>query len=355
MAIPSTFIDPGGYQTKPRWTWAVAALLLLSQLGLIVGLADCLWRHDMERAAWLAQLMLSAGAGLAAVGFAARRQTRVYGPLRIMERLVPEIRAGHAAIEELSQIHGRLAPLAAEVQELLRELRGQKATIGKMDNEVRDRIASRTQALERKIGSLRHQATRDVLTGLFNRRMLDEHLGQAIDRCRTGGMHLAVLMIDVDNFKCLNDTLGHGAGDELLRSIGQIIRSTVREADCAFRCGGDEFVVLLEAVDAQSAGAMADRLTSLVDALVKTLHVPKPPRLSIGVCQLQDMKNPSPESMLQTADEHLYSVKASRKRFEGRGVRDNSGGLHSVPSPGLPEEGEMISPKRSRTQDARSG
>ncbi|HWE92522.1 MAG TPA: GGDEF domain-containing protein [Tepidisphaeraceae bacterium] len=320
MAQASTSIDPGENQTKPQrgWTWAVAVLLLLSQVGLLIGLADCLWRHDMERAAWLAQLMLSAGAGLAAVGFAARRQTRVYGPLRVMERLIPEIRAGRAAIEELSQIHGRLAPLAAQVQELLRELRGQKAAIGEMDNEVRQRIASRTQALERKIGSLRHQATRDVLTGLFNRRMLDEHLAQAIERCRVGGMYLAVLMIDVDNFKCLNDTMGHAAGDEFLRSIGQIIRSTVREADAAFRCGGDEFVIVLEGADAEAAHAMAERLTSLVDSLVKTLHVRKPPRLSIGVSKLQDMKNPSAEGLMHNADQDLYAIKARRKSLEGR-------------------------------------
>ena len=120
-----------------------------------------------------------------------------------------------------------------------------------MDREVRQRIANKTEALERKIGSLHNQATRDVLTGLLNRRALDEHLAKAMERCAAKGLAVSVLMIDVDNFKPLNDTLGHAAGDELLRSIGQLLRSTLRDGDTPFRCGGDEFVIVLEGSDAK--------------------------------------------------------------------------------------------------------
>jgi diguanylate cyclase (GGDEF)-like protein len=289
-------------------------MLLLMQAAMLTWMVDCLASRDLERAAWLGQLLLSLGAALAAVGFAARRKRRLYGPLTRIETLIPEIRAGRAAIEELSSIEGRLAPLAAQIQELLHELRSQKAANAGTDLELRQRIANRTEALERKIGSLRQQATRDVLTGLFNRRMLDEQLAQAIERCQATSALLTVLMIDVDNFKLLNDTLGHAAGDDLLRSIGQIIRSTVRESDAAFRVGGDEFVILLEGAEDHAAQALADRLTSLVDALAKTLHVDKPARLSIGVAHLSDLKIPSPEALLQNADEALYRIKANRKR-----------------------------------------
>jgi len=71
--------------------------------------------------------------------------------------------------------------------------------------------------------------------------MLDQYLPQMVEKCRGAENRSSVLMIDVDHFKLLNDTLGHAAGDDFLRDIGQIIQSTIRDQDAAFRCGGDEF------------------------------------------------------------------------------------------------------------------
>src|SRR5206468_3832062 len=109
------------------------------------------------------------------------------------------------------------------------------------------------------------QATRDPLTGLHNRRLLDQYLPRAIETCREKGDDLAVLAIDVDHFKKLNDAMGHAAGDALLRDIGRLIRSTVRAQDAAFRCGGDEFVIVLPGAGAEAAEAMARRLAWLFD------------------------------------------------------------------------------------------
>ena len=144
-------------------------------------------------------------------------------------------------------------------------------------------VANRTDALERTIGSLRQQATRDALTGLFNRRMLDQFLPQEIEQCWREKTNLAVLMIDVDYFKILNDTLGHAAGDELLRNIGQIIRSSIRENDAAFRCGGDEFVVVLPETGETAASSFAERFQSLVKGLARTLRIPQQPGFQSGL------------------------------------------------------------------------
>jgi diguanylate cyclase (GGDEF)-like protein len=120
-------------------------------------------------------------------------------------------------------------------------------------------------------------------------------------------------MMDLDHFKTLNDTLGHAAGDELLRSIAQIIRSTIRTTDHAFRWGGDEFAILCEATDATAARGLANRLTSLVDALAKTCRgVPVPPGLSIGMTTLDKGADPNPRSIIEAADRVLYEVKAAR-------------------------------------------
>jgi diguanylate cyclase (GGDEF)-like protein len=214
-------------------------------------------------------------------------------------------------MEDLTGVTGRLAPIALQFLEVYRELRASKS---EMDSEIRQRIANKTEALERKIGSLKHQATRDVLTGLLNRRALNEHLAQAIERCDKANRPISVLMIDVDNFKPLNDTLGHAAGDELLRSLGQLLRSTLRENDVAFRVGGDEFIIVLEGSDTASAAALAGRLTTLVDGLVKTLKVAAPPRLSIGSASLNEVPERTADALLEEADKRLYAIKGERKR-----------------------------------------
>ncbi len=183
-----------------------------------------------------------------------------------------------------------------------------------MENTLRQHVASRTTALERTIGSLKQQAIRDALTGLHNRRAMNEHLPQAVERCREGKSDLCLLMIDVDYFKQLNDACGHPAGDELLRNIGQIIRSTIRDGDAAFRYGGDEFAIVMEGQTESSGRALADRLRSLVDALARTIKVAPSPRLSIGIATLEQVSPKEASTLLHAADRSLYEVKKARLR-----------------------------------------
>jgi diguanylate cyclase (GGDEF)-like protein len=276
-------------------------------------------QHELLVAIFSLEAMLAAAALLIKGEMTLSRRKRWQQPLSRMYEILAAIDAGHAGIEELTTLQGPLAPLAEKFCEVLRDLRRQKSTIAKLEREMRHRVASRTDALERKIGSLRQQATRDALTGLYNRRMLEEFLPTTVTRC-SSAESLSVLMIDVDNFKSLNDTLGHPAGDDLLRNIAQIIRSTIREADLAFRCGGDEFLVVLDGIDAEGAKSVADRLTTLVDDLATTLHVPAAPRLSIGLATLSDCFNPTAEELLSTADKRLYNVKKDRQSTRVRAV-----------------------------------
>jgi len=239
--------------------------------------------------------------------------------LRRMLQILPRVRTGELAIDELKNINGFLGALSVEVQEMLHELRQQRAAIAAIEAELPQRVASRTSALERTIGSLRQQAIRDPMTGLYNRRLLDQHLPPIVERCRISKTHLSLLMIDVDYFKVLNDSLGHVAGDELLRDIAQIIRSTIRENDLAFRYGGDEFIVVLEGFDAEAGAALGERLISLVDALAQTLRVDPKPRLSIGVATIKDLSKVTPSSLVKEADRLLYEEKRLRKLRETAG------------------------------------
>jgi diguanylate cyclase (GGDEF)-like protein len=200
------------------------------------------------------------------------------------------------------------------IASLLLDLKQQRAELAALEQEIRDRIANRTDALERKIGTLQLQATRDGLTGLGNRRGLDLQLDRMIETCRAANTDAALLMIDVDHFKPLNDTLGHAAGDQLLREIAQLIRSNLRSDDQAYRAGGDEFVVLMPCANMEAATTLATRLASLVAGLTHSLAVRHPPQLSIGIAILSELKDATPKEFLHVADGRLYAVKSLRPR-----------------------------------------
>jgi len=267
---------------------------------------------DLPQTNWLLTALL-AGAALAAGCWGAfTRWYHFMQPIRKLQLMIPQVRSGRCPIEELSTIEGGLAPLIPQIQQLMRDLRLERTRIAALEHETRLRVMTRTESLERKIGSLQQQATRDGLTTLYNRRSLDQQLPALIEQCRQQADDLSVLMIDVDYFKTLNDTLGHAAGDQLLKQIAQLIRSTIRADDSAYRCGGDEFVVVLPGATFEVAASLADRLRSLVDGLAKTLKVSRAPRLSIGVASLISSNVASAPELLALADKALYEVKSAR-------------------------------------------
>jgi diguanylate cyclase (GGDEF)-like protein len=157
------------------------------------------------------------------------------------------------------------------------------------------------------------QATRDPLTGLPNRTLLDEHLPAALSRARRNGGTIAVLFVDLDGFKAVNDTLGHEAGDVLLVAVAGRLRAAVRETDLVARLGGDEFVLVLEGLRrAQDVTIVAKRI---VDAIGEP--VPLPGTLasvtaSVGYA-LGDGDSLA-DCLLRQADAAMYAVKTAGKR-----------------------------------------
>jgi len=110
------------------------------------------------------------------------------------------------------------------------------------------------------LGSLHHQAISDVLTDLYDRRYFDQALRRETERCRRYGTPVSVLLLDLDDFKDVNDHCGHQAGDEVLRQMGDLIRAHVRGADIPCRVGGDEFGIILTDTSQAEALLMAQRL-----------------------------------------------------------------------------------------------
>jgi diguanylate cyclase (GGDEF)-like protein len=165
-------------------------------------------------------------------------------------------------------------------------------------------------------GALAAQARRDPLTGLENRRAFDEAIDGALARMRRLGEQFVVVAIDVDHFKKVNDTYGHGAGDDVLRSIGSTLSTSIREVDRAFRIGGEEFVVLLADVDIARASTAAERLhTQIGTTSVSTTGTQLRVTASFGLAQASATS--TAPALLRAADSALYAAKAAgRNRIE---------------------------------------
>jgi diguanylate cyclase (GGDEF)-like protein/PAS domain S-box-containing protein len=160
---------------------------------------------------------------------------------------------------------------------------------------------------------LKHQAFHDALSGLANRALFRDRLEHALLRAARSGSSLAVLFIDLDDFKLVNDSLGHGAGDELLVKVAERIGAALRAGDTAARFGGDEFAVLLEqTVSPEEAYEVANNIISALNVPVSIGDHDIVPRASIGVV-LSSSGAEDPADLMQAADVAMYAAKAGGK------------------------------------------
>ena len=192
-------------------------------------------------------------------------------------------------------------------------------------------IAVVTDITERKRlqAALQEQAIRDPLTGLFNRRYLDETLPRELSRCQRNGEPLVVAMLDLDHFKRFNDTYGHEAGDTVLRTIGELLGKTLRAGDLPCRYGGEELTLILHGSTLEDARL---RLDELRQALRKTRMVYRGGELpaitvSIGVTAAEAAETDA-TTLLNRADAALYQAKAQGR---DRVVAATGGQLSSQP------------------------
>ncbi len=166
--------------------------------------------------------------------------------------------------------------------------------------------------ISRQQEGLQKQLRYDPLTGLLNRHTLDDVLRQALARASRDGVPMAMLAIDLDHFKRVNDDLGHAAGDEVLRGLGELLRKRLRASDVAFRVGGEEFLVLLHDTTVPHARRVAESL--LAEIRGAALLVARPVTASIGLAPLDGERDA--DTWTAHADEALYLAKrAGRDRL----------------------------------------
>ena len=177
------------------------------------------------------------------------------------------------------------------------------------------RQASQTLIRVRLQRQLAMLALRDQLTGLANRQLLQEKLSLAISAAHDSGKPLAVVFLDLDGFKAVNDELGHKHGDDVLREVSRRLRDAVRQHDTVGRLGGDEFVAICEEADLDAAASIADRIRLAVRQPIEGLPEHLPVSASVGVAMYVPTEDELPtfDHLLNLADHAMYEGKAAGK------------------------------------------
>jgi diguanylate cyclase (GGDEF)-like protein len=158
--------------------------------------------------------------------------------------------------------------------------------------------------------TLRSQAIRDSLTGLFNRRYMEETLDRELKRAKRTGGSVAVIMMDLDHFKLYNDTFGHNAGDEILSALGGLVKGQVRGEDIACRYGGEEFVLIIPGAAMEVALERAELLCQAIREMHSQHQGLKPITLSLGVA-IYPVHGETGLDLIRAADTALYQAKRS--------------------------------------------
>jgi diguanylate cyclase (GGDEF)-like protein len=156
---------------------------------------------------------------------------------------------------------------------------------------------------------LREQSIRDALTGLFNRRYMEESLSREILRAARAEQPVGVAMLDIDGFKPFNDRFGHSAGDTLLRELGSVLLAAVRGEDIPCRYGGEELVLIMPDASREDTRLRAEQVREQVKRLRLPIEGFRAVSVSIGVASFPE-HGPTPDDLLKAADEALYRAKA---------------------------------------------
>jgi diguanylate cyclase (GGDEF)-like protein/PAS domain S-box-containing protein len=180
------------------------------------------------------------------------------------------------------------------------------------------RLATQAERLEKQARALEELTLVDDLTQLHNRRAFAGFGEEALYRARRDGTLLALLFIDIDEFKQINDTFGHGAGDEALQTVADVIRKATREADIAARIGGDEFCILLTGKDATAVESLVERIRAGLDTAHREGTLAFELSVSVGTLHVDPRTPGSLEEMLAKADRSMYSEKLGNSKADGQ-------------------------------------
>jgi diguanylate cyclase (GGDEF)-like protein len=240
---------------------------------------------------------------------------------------------GNGDLEQTIEMRGSVAGALKSLQASLRHLTWQSQRVAEGDftqrvdfmgefaeafnsmvgalGKMRSELDERNELLLAQAFRLEELATTDALTGVFNRRKFNELIRMEIERVNRYGKPLSFVIVDIDKFKHVNDTLGHEAGDQVLVLLATLVAGCIRTADTLARWGGEEFVLLLPHVDLAGAVELAERLRQLV----RTSRPSPGVTISCGVAEYRPPE--TPDALFARADTALYRAKdLGRDRVE---------------------------------------
>ena len=213
---------------------------------------------------------------------------------------------------------GEVGYLAVAFNDMAVRLMASRRALLEANQSLERRVDERTQELRDATIQLQKMASTDALTGLANRRHFHELSLMMFSESIRRETDLVCMMIDLDNFKTINDTLGHKAGDDLLCVTAEVLRSAARSEDLVARLGGDEFIVLMPMADVGVARQIAERLQDefarCIEPLLAGHQLPKRPSLSVGLSSRKLCQAESLAEVVSSADDALYQAKGGGKR-----------------------------------------
>ncbi len=233
-------------------------------------------------------------------------------PLSIMAR--PDSKQGPGWPDALPvDRDDELGAVAENLQRLKDRATRAETRAEALERNVHLRVADKTKRIEIRLEQAQKMAWVDSLTGLYNRRFMDEQLPSIFKEQRAANEDLTVVMLDVDHFKALNDTLGHSAGDDLLAFTGELLRASLRSGDIGIRHGGDEFAILMLGASCREGTALASRVVRLFSQKAALLKVVPPVTMSAGVASIRADRATDADHLMHLADAALYQAKGRGK------------------------------------------
>lgn len=205
------------------------------------------------------------------------------------------------------------AIIAGRFDELLRSLASADARTRRVERESEQHMMKKKIGFDRELRRAKDRVYLDALTGLKNRLFLEEQLEIILESHRARNCDLCAVMVDLDNFKNYNDTLGHQVGDALIRFAGALLRGTIRPTDYAVRYGGDEFLLLLPDADAKQAAMVSERMIKLFGQYANRLGKGNAVSMSAGIASWRESECKDARELIAKADAALYAVKRAGK------------------------------------------
>src|SRR5574337_1355950 len=247
-----------------------------------------------------------------AIAFTLLLTRRLVAPIRQLMRAARAVGAGKLDVYVPAKSSDELGLLTHTFNHMTQRLARSQEQVANYQRTLEDKVAQRTRELEIATAHAFKLAQHDILTGLPNRSLLNQRLRQIIAQAHRDGTLVGCLFLDFDHFKRINDTLGHDAGDQLLRAIGQRLVGATRESDTEARLGGDEFVVILPGLD-PAQGAL--EVLAVIQRIRESLLAPfrlgdQTPTLtcSIGVA-MYPLDAHDSVALIKQADTAMYAAK----------------------------------------------